>query len=256
MHCDLSQHLLANEAPFLPLVCLSSPHYLLHWLLLKKKGLLYSKPNYQKVPLIFHYLSWELEQCSLKTIQDKGPGTWTDGIYLVLTYSQNCFKICNNLWDRQWTTFLLLLLKGMHAFFNLSFFNLFILLYNIVLVLPYIDMNPPWVYTHFLEWMTQGCGNQLHKRKISMSPIYDKIRHTPELFLETKPVNPKGNQPWIFTGRTDAEAEAPILWPSDAKSQLTAKDPDAGKDWGQEEKRETEDEMVGWHHRLNGHEFE
>ena len=126
MHCDLSQHLLANEAPFLPLVCLSSPHYLLHWLPLKKKGLLYSKPNHQKVPLIFHYLSWELEQCGLKTIQDKGPGTWTDGICLVLTYPQNCFKICNNLWDLQWTTFLLLLLKGMHAFFNLSFLNLFI----------------------------------------------------------------------------------------------------------------------------------
>ena len=71
-----------------------------------------------------------------------------------------------------------------------------------------------------------------------------------------KSVNSKGNQPWIFTGRTDAEAEAPILWPPDAKkSQLTGKDPDAGQDWGQE-KAETEDEMVGWHHQLNGLEFE
>ena len=60
----------------------------------------------------------------------------------------------------------------------------------------------------------------------------------------------------MFIGRTDAEAEAPILWPPDAKSQLTGKDPDAGKDWRQEEKGMTEDEMVGWHHRLNGHEFE
>ena len=67
--------------------------------------------------------------------------------------------------------------------------------------------------------------------------------------------NPEGNQTWIFTGRTDAEAEAAILWAPDAKSQLIAKDPDAGKDWGQEEKGETEDEMAGWHHRLNGHEF-
>ena len=73
---------------------------------------------------------------------------------------------------------------------------------------------------------------------------------------EIKPVNPKGNQPWIFSGRTDAEAETPILWPPDAKSWLTGKDPDAGKDWGQEEKRVTEDELVGWHHRVNGHEFE
>ena len=73
---------------------------------------------------------------------------------------------------------------------------------------------------------------------------------------EIKPVNPKGNQPWIFIRRTDTEAEAPILWPPDAKSQLTGKDPDVGKDWGQEEKGMTEDEMFGWHHRLSGHEFE
>ena len=72
---------------------------------------------------------------------------------------------------------------------------------------------------------------------------------------EIKQVNPKGNQPWKFIRRTDAEAEAPILWP-DAKSQLIGKDPDAGKDWKQEVKRVTEGEMFGWHHWLNGHEFE
>ena len=71
---------------------------------------------------------------------------------------------------------------------------------------------------------------------------------------EIKLVNLKRNQPWIFTGRTDAEA--PILWPPDLKSLLIGKDPDAGKDWRQEEKGVTEDEMVGWHHWLNGHEFE
>ena len=65
---------------------------------------------------------------------------------------------------------------------------------------------------------------------------------------EIKPVNPKGNQPWIFTGRTVAEAEAPIFWPPDAMSRLIGKDPDAGRDWGQEEKGTTEDEMAGWHH--------
>ena len=74
-------------------------------------------------------------------------------------------------------------------------------------------------------------------------------------FKEIKPVNPKRNQSWIFIGRTDAEAETPILWPPDAKSQLIGKDPDVGKDWRQE-KGMTEDEIVGWHHWLNGHEFE
>ena len=73
---------------------------------------------------------------------------------------------------------------------------------------------------------------------------------------EVKPVHPKGNQSWIFIGRTDAEAETPIIWPPDANSQLSGKDPDAGKDWGQEEKGVAEDEMVGWHHWLNGQEFE
>ena len=73
---------------------------------------------------------------------------------------------------------------------------------------------------------------------------------------EIKPVNLKGNQSWIFIGRTDAETEASILWPSDAKNWLIGKDPDAGKDWRWEEKGTAEDEMVGWHHWLNGHEFE
>ena len=73
---------------------------------------------------------------------------------------------------------------------------------------------------------------------------------------ETKPVNPKRDQSWIFIERTDAEAEAPILWPPDAKNWLIGKDPDAGKDWRQEEKGTREYELVGWHHQLNGHEFE
>ena len=73
---------------------------------------------------------------------------------------------------------------------------------------------------------------------------------------EIKPVSPKGNQSWILIGRTDAEAETPILWPPVAKNWLIGKEPDAGRDWGQEEKGTTEDEMVGWHHWLDGHEFE
>ena len=72
---------------------------------------------------------------------------------------------------------------------------------------------------------------------------------------EIKPVNPKGTQHWILIGRIDAEVEAPIVWPPDVKSQLIGKDPDAGKDWGQEEKGATEDEIVGWHQQLNGPEF-
>ena len=73
---------------------------------------------------------------------------------------------------------------------------------------------------------------------------------------EIQPVHPKGDQSWIVIGRTDAKAETPILWPPDGKNWLTGKDPDARKDWKQEEKGTTEDEMVGWHHRLKGHESE
>ena len=72
---------------------------------------------------------------------------------------------------------------------------------------------------------------------------------------EIQPVHPTGNQSWVFTGRTDVETETPILWPPDAKSWLIGKDPDAGRAWGQEEKGMTEDEMVEWHHWLNGHGF-
>ena len=86
--------------------------------------------------------------------------------------------------------------------------------------------------------------------------VLEKILESPLDCKEIQSVHPKGNQSWIFIGRTDAEAETPILWPPDAKSWLIWKDPDAGKDWGQEEKGMTEDEMIGWHHRLNGHEFE
>ena len=73
---------------------------------------------------------------------------------------------------------------------------------------------------------------------------------------EIQPVHPKGDQSWVSIRRTDAEVEAPILWPPDVRNWLIGKDPDAGKDWGRQEKGTTEDEMVGWHHWLNGHEFE
>ena len=84
--------------------------------------------------------------------------------------------------------------------------------------------------------------------------VLEKTLESPLDSQEIQPIHPKGNQSWILIGRTDAEAETPILWPPDAKSWLTGKDPDAGKDW-RREKGTTEDEMVGWHHRLDEHEF-
>ena len=86
--------------------------------------------------------------------------------------------------------------------------------------------------------------------------VLAKTLESPLDCKEIKPVNPKGNQSQIFIGRTDAEAETPIFWPPDAKNWFIGKDPDTGKDWRQEEKGMTEDEMVGWHHWLSGHEFD
>ena len=86
--------------------------------------------------------------------------------------------------------------------------------------------------------------------------VLEKTLETSLDCKEIQPVHPKGNQSWIFIGRTDAEPEAPILWPPDVKNWVIGKHPDAGKDWRQEEKGTTEDEMVGWHHHLNGHESE
>ena len=105
-----------------------------------------------------------------------------------------------------------------------------------------------WELDHKESWAPKdGCFWTVVLEKTLENPLDSK---------EIKSVNPKGNQPWIFIGRADAETEALILWPPDVKSQLIGKDPDAGKDWGQEEKGMTEDEMVECHHWLNGHEFE
>ena len=103
-----------------------------------------------------------------------------------------------------------------------------------------------WVLDHKEGWTSKNWCTQI--------VVLEKTLESPLDCKEIKPVNPKGNQPWIFIGRTDAEA--PILWPPDAKSWLIGKDPDAGKDWRQEEKGVTEDEMVGWHQWLTGHEIE
>ena len=86
--------------------------------------------------------------------------------------------------------------------------------------------------------------------------VLEKTLESPLDFKEIQPVHPKGDQSWVFIGRIDAKAETPVLRPRHAKSWLIGKDPDAGRDWGQEEKGMTEDEMAGWHHRLDGCEFE
>ena len=86
--------------------------------------------------------------------------------------------------------------------------------------------------------------------------VLEKTLESPLDYKEIQPVHSEGDQPWDFFGRTDAKAETPLLWPPHVKSWLTGKDSDAGNDWRQEEKGMTENEMVGWHHQLNGHEFE
>ena len=86
--------------------------------------------------------------------------------------------------------------------------------------------------------------------------VLEKTLESPLNCEEIHPVHPKGDQFWLFNWRSEVEAETPIFWPPDTKNRLIGKDPDAGNDWGQEEKGMTEDEMVEWHHRLNGHEFE
>ena len=94
-------------------------------------------------------------------------------------------------------------------------------------------------------------------RRIDASELWCWRRlESPLHCKEIQPVHPKGDQSWVFIGRTDVEAETPVLWPPHAKSRLIGKDSDAGRDWGQEEKGTTEDEMAGWHHRLDGREFE
>ena len=103
-----------------------------------------------------------------------------------------------------------------------------------------LDYKESWVPEYWRFWIV----------------VLEKTLESPLDCKEIQPVHPKGDQSWIFIGSIDVEAETPILWPPDAKNWLIGKDPDAGKVWRQEEKEMTEDEMIGWHHRLNGREFE
>ena len=108
--------------------------------------------------------------------------------------------------------------------------------------------------SHVLIWELDHKESWALKNWCFWTVVLDKTLECPLDCKEIKPVNPKGNQSWIFIGTTDAETDAPILWPPDEKNWLTGKDPDSGKDWRQEEKGMTQDEMLGWHHRLNRHE--
>ena len=130
-------------------------------------------------------------------------------------------------------------------------------------------LHPPWdSQNHILKLRTvvNSCGHVwmweldceqswVPKNWCFWTVVLEKTLESPLDFKEIQPIHPKGNLSWVFIGRTDVEAETPILWPPDGKDCLIRKDPDAGKDWGQEEKGTTEDEMVGWHHWLNGLEF-
>ena len=109
---------------------------------------------------------------------------------------------------------------------------------------------------HVWMWELDYKESWVPKNWCFLTMVLEKTLQSHLDFKEIQPVHPKGNQSWTFIGRTDAEAEAPILWPPNAKSWLFRKDPDAGKDWEQKEKGMTEDEMAGWHHRLNRCEFE
>ena len=125
-----------------------------------------------------------------------------------------------------------------------------------------------WVWINPMSWWWTGWHGELqfmgsqrveqHWATLSLWFLYmlsiTSMRQGSHLLVYI--INPGGNQSWVFTGRTNTEAETPVLWPPDVKNWLTWKDPDARNDWRLEEKGMTEDEMVGWHHRLNGHEFE
>ena len=112
-----------------------------------------------------------------------------------------------------------------------------------------------FLVSHVWMWELDYKESWVQKNWCFWTVVFEKTLESPLDCKEIQPVHSKGDQFWVFIGRTDVEAETPILWPPDTKSWFIWKDPDAGKDWRQEEKGMTKDEMVGWHHWLNGHEF-
>ena len=128
-------------------------------------------------------------------------------------------------------------------------------------MLPFANKGPSsWGYGfssgHVWMWELDHKESWTPKNWCFWTVVLEKTLESPLDCKETQPVHFKGDQSWVFTGTIDAKAGTPILWPPHAKSWLIGKDPDAGRDWGQEEKGRTEDEMVGWHYWLDGHESE
>ena len=113
--------------------------------------------------------------------------------------------------------------------------------------------NYAFFSTHVCIWELDHKEGQASNNWCFWTVVLEKTFESP---LDCEEIHPKGDQSWVFIGRTDAEAETPVLWPADVKNQLTGKDPDAGKDWRQKEKEMAEDKMVRWHHQCNGHESE
>ena len=150
-------------------------------------------------------------------------------------------------------------IKGHFPLGRKAMTNLDIILKNRDINLPTkVHIVKPMVFSSSHVWMWELDYKESLELKnwYFWAAVLEKTLESPLDCKEIKPVNPKGNQSWIFIGRTDAKAEAPILWSPDVKNWLSGKDPDAGKDWRQEEKGTMEDEMVGWHHWLDGYEFE
>ena len=117
---------------------------------------------------------------------------------------------------------------------------------------PVHHQLPEFTQTHVIKSVMPSLAP---KNWCFLTVVLEKTLVSPLDCKESQPVHPKGNRSWVFIGRTDVKAETPVFWPPDGKSWLIWKDPDAGKDWRQEEKGTTEDKMVRWHHQLNGHEF-
>ena len=142
--------------------------------------------------------------------------------------------------------------RVIHTLWNLRNNNICVLyLYDVLWFIPF--------HLHCLIWSSRcqlDCEESWAlKNWCFWTVVLEKTLESPLDCKEIQPVHPKGDQSWVFIGRTDAEAETPVLWPPHVKSWFIGKDPDAGRDWGQEEKGTTEDEMTGWHHWLDAHEF-
>ena len=179
--------------------------------------------------------SWQIDGKTMETVRDL--------IFLDSKITEDCD--CSHeikrhfLFGRKAMTNLDFVLKSRDITFPMKVYIVKVVVFPVVMYGCELDHKESWVLKNWCFWTV----------------VLEKTLESPLDSKDIQPVHPEGNQSWIFTGRADAEVEAPILWPPDAKNWLIGKDPNSGKDWRQE-KGATEDEMVGWHHQLHGHEFE